>query len=41
VELQEQLYRLARAKYSPANGLEPQAETTDDEEVPIQADGHV
>jgi hypothetical protein len=41
VELQEQLYRLARAKYSPANGLEPQAETTNDEEVPIQADGHV
>ena len=39
-ELQAQLYRLARVKYSPANGLEPQAETTEHEEVPIQADWH-
>jgi hypothetical protein len=39
-ELQAQLYRLARAKYSPANGLQPQAETTEHEEVPIQADWH-
>jgi hypothetical protein len=41
LELQEQLYRLARSKNPPANGLAPRAEIMEDEEVPILADGHV
>jgi hypothetical protein len=40
-DLQEQLYRLARAKCSPANGLVPAAETIDYEEVPILTDSQV
>lgn len=40
-ELQEQLYRLARAKDSPANGLVPVADTTESEEVPILIDSGV
>jgi len=41
VELQDKLYRLARSKNPPANGSLPQAEITEEEEVQIQADGHV
>jgi hypothetical protein len=39
--LQDQLYRLARSKYSPAGGPVPVAEITQGEEVPILADSHV
>jgi hypothetical protein len=42
-ELQDQLYRLVRAKNSPANAVVSMAETAEqaeDEEVPIQADWH-
>jgi hypothetical protein len=37
-ELQDHLYRLVRAKYSPATGSTPMAETTVPKEVPILAD---
>ena len=39
--LQEQLYRLARRKYSPAGGPVPLAHITQAEEVPILEESHV